>query len=194
MNDLIFKSVAQARRKFLYSNLEGHSRRILSQTNFIQHYHRHESVEVHIHLEYCTVAESSHNSLCYRQGTALKGHHIYLQRKKKHILRVSPCTNDLSFFCISYTISLFSFANLLQYNYTYAFTCLKFLQTCELAAFPFMALATMVLARDLELPGFPTRNRGILSSIQTTIIKTFSLKALFLAMFVPKLSVSKKTF
>ena len=41
----------------------------------------------------------------------------------------------------------------------------------------------MDLAKDLELPGFPTRNSGIFSSIQTTIIKTFSRKALLRATF-----------
>ena len=41
----------------------------------------------------------------------------------------------------------------------------------------------MDLANDLELPGFPTKKSGIFSSIQTTIINTFSLKAVLRAMF-----------
>jgi len=43
----------------------------------------------------------------------------------------------------------------------------------------------MDLARDFELPGLPTKNSGILSSIQTTIMNTFSRKAALLAMFCP---------
>jgi len=35
----------------------------------------------------------------------------------------------------------------------------------------------MHLAKDLELPGLPTRNNGIFNSMQTIIMNTFSLKA-----------------
>ena len=52
----------------------------------------------------------------------------------------------------------------------------------------------MDLANDLELPGLPTRKRGILSSIQMAIMKTFSLRAAFLAMFGPSTMLSSKTF
>ena len=44
----------------------------------------------------------------------------------------------------------------------------------------------MDFARDLELPGFPTRKRGIRSSIHIAIMKTFSWRAAFLAMFGPR--------
>jgi len=67
------------------------------------------------------------------------------------------------------------------------------LKSGYLALFPCMASDTMVFASDLELPGFPTRKRGILSSMQTTIMNTFSFKAVFLAMFFSKLTLSKTT-
>jgi hypothetical protein len=38
-------------------------------------------------------------------------------------------------------------------------------------------------AKDLELPGLPTTNNGMRNSVQTAIMKTFSLRAVFLAMF-----------
>ena len=53
---------------------------------------------------------------------------------------------------------------------------------------PSILSATTVLASDLELPGLPTTNKGILSSIHTTIINTFSLKASLQAMFGPSSS------
>jgi hypothetical protein len=56
-----------------------------------------------------------------------------------------------------------------------------------------MASATIVLANDLELPGLPTRNIGILSSIHTIIMNTFSFKAWFFAIFGAKSTFSKKT-
>ena len=61
-------------------------------------------------------------------------------------------------------------------------TCLKFLNKAECEDFPCMLSRTIVFARDLELPGFPTTNNGILSSMQITIMKTFSPRAVFLAM------------
>ena len=64
-------------------------------------------------------------------------------------------------------------------------TCLKVLKSSDLAASPCMLSATTVLAKDLELPGLPTTNSGILSSTHTTIMNTFSLKAVFLAMLGP---------
>lgn len=66
------------------------------------------------------------------------------------------------------------------------FTCLKFLNSLDLAASPCMLSATTVLAKDLELPGFPTTNSGILSSMHTTIMNTFSLRAVFRAMLRPR--------
>ena len=68
------------------------------------------------------------------------------------------------------------------------FTCLKLLNSLDLAASPCMLSATTVLAKDLELPGFPTTNSGILSSMHTTIMNTFSLKAVFGAIFGPKVN------
>jgi len=65
------------------------------------------------------------------------------------------------------------------------YTCLKVLKRSDLEASPSMLSATTVLARDLELPGLPTTNSGILSSIHTTIINTFSLKAVLRAMLRP---------
>ena len=64
-------------------------------------------------------------------------------------------------------------------------TCLKVLNSLDLAASPCMLSATTVLASDLELPGLPTTNSGILSSMQTTIMNTFSLRAVFRAMLGP---------
>ena len=65
------------------------------------------------------------------------------------------------------------------------FTCLKFLNSIDLAASPCMLSATTVLAKDLELPGLPTTNSGILTSMHTTIMNTFSLRAVFRAMLGP---------
>lgn len=50
---------------------------------------------------------------------------------------------------------------------------------------PCIEEVTMLFARDLELPGFPMMNRGILSSMQITIMKTFSLSATLCAMLGP---------
>lgn len=72
-------------------------------------------------------------------------------------------------------------------------TCLKFRNICETDDVPCMISATMVFARDLELPGFPTKKRGIRSSMETTIMNTFSLRALFFAIFLSKLTFSRKT-
>jgi len=52
---------------------------------------------------------------------------------------------------------------------------------------------TMDLARDLELPGLPTRKRGILNSIQIAIMNTFSRRAAFLAIFGPRVMLSSST-
>ena len=51
----------------------------------------------------------------------------------------------------------------------------------------------MDFARDLELPGLPTRKRGIRSSMQIAIIKTFSRRAAFLAMLGPRVILSSST-
>ena len=64
-------------------------------------------------------------------------------------------------------------------------TCLKVLKSSDFAASPCMLWATTVFAKDLELPGFPTTNNGILSSIHTTIMNTFSLKAVLRAILGP---------
>lgn len=72
-------------------------------------------------------------------------------------------------------------------------TCLKFRNICETDDVPCMISATMVFARDLELPGFPTKKRGIRSSMEITIMNTFSLRALFFAIFLSKLTFSRKT-
>ena len=73
------------------------------------------------------------------------------------------------------------------------FTCLNPRSSFELEAVPCMETCTMDFARDLELPGFPTRKRGIRRSMQTAIIKTFSLRAAFLAMFGPRVILSSST-
>ena len=67
----------------------------------------------------------------------------------------------------------------------YVLTCLKVLNSSDLAASPCILSATTVFARDLELPGLPTTNSGILSSMHTTIMNTFSLKAVLRAMLGP---------
>ena len=48
---------------------------------------------------------------------------------------------------------------------------------------PCIEFETIDFARDFELPGFPTRKRGIRSSMHITIINTFSLRAALRAMF-----------
>lgn len=58
---------------------------------------------------------------------------------------------------------------------------------------PFNELRITDFANDFELPGLPTRNRGIRNEMQTTIIKTFSRRALFLAIFLPNFILSKNT-
>ena len=74
------------------------------------------------------------------------------------------------------------------------FTCLRFLNNADdLADSPCIASATIVFANDLELPGFPTRNRGMRSSIHTTIMKTFSFKAALRAMLSSSLTWSRNT-
>ena len=73
------------------------------------------------------------------------------------------------------------------------FTCLNPRSSSELEAVPCMEAWTMDFARDLELPGLPTRKRGIRSSMQIAIMKTFSLRAAFLAMFGPRVILSSST-
>ena len=67
----------------------------------------------------------------------------------------------------------------------FGLTCLNILKRSDLDLAPCMLSATTVLARDFELPGFPTTNNGILSSMHTTIINTFSLRASLRAMLGP---------
>ena len=67
----------------------------------------------------------------------------------------------------------------------YSPTCFKFLNN-SLREFPaFMLVDITSFAKDFELPGLPTTNNGIRNSVQIAIIKTFSLKAIFLAIFCP---------
>jgi hypothetical protein len=71
-----------------------------------------------------------------------------------------------------------------QFNYfDDLLTCFKFLKSslCELPAFMLVDITSF--AKDLELPGLPTTNNGMRSSVQMAIMKTFSLSAVFLAMF-----------
>ena len=56
-----------------------------------------------------------------------------------------------------------------------------------------MDLATMDFAKDFELPGFPTTNSGILSSMHTAIMNTFSLRAALRAMFGPSTMFERNT-
>ena len=72
-------------------------------------------------------------------------------------------------------------------------TSLNSLSSCVSEVLPDMESATIDLASDFELPGLPTRNNGILNSIQITIINTFSLKAAFLAMFSPSFMLFRRT-
>ena len=72
-------------------------------------------------------------------------------------------------------------------------TCLNPLSSSELEAVPCMEVCTIDLARDFELPGLPTRNRGIRNSMQIAIMKTFSRRAAFLAMFGPRIMLSRST-
>ena len=73
-------------------------------------------------------------------------------------------------------------------------TCLNVLKRADLEASPSMLSVTTVLASDLELPGLPTTNNGILSSIHTTIMNTFSLKAVLRAMLSPSFSSFSTAF
>ena len=70
---------------------------------------------------------------------------------------------------------------------------LKFRSSSDREEDPRIDSAMIALARDLELPGLPTRNSGIFSSIQTAIIKMFSLRAAFFAMLRPSSMLSSST-
>ncbi len=72
-------------------------------------------------------------------------------------------------------------------------TSLNSFSNSEFDVCPRIDEATTDLARDLELPGFPTRKRGILSSMQIVIMKMFSLRAAFRAMLWPSSMLSKST-
>ena len=67
-------------------------------------------------------------------------------------------------------------------NYTIGLTSLNFFSREVAEFFPLMDSLMIDLARDFELPGFPTRKRGILNSTQMAIMNTFSRRAAFLAM------------
>ena len=73
------------------------------------------------------------------------------------------------------------------------YTSLNDLRSSVLDDFPFNELETIDFARDFELPGFPTKKRGILRSMQIAIMKTFSLRAVFRAMFFPNCMLSSRT-
>ena len=73
------------------------------------------------------------------------------------------------------------------------FTCFNFLKSSEPDASPCMALDMTVFAKDFELPGLPTRNNGMRSSMQINIMKTFSFSALFRAMNGSNSTSSRKT-
>ena len=73
-------------------------------------------------------------------------------------------------------------------------TSLNDLRSFVLDDFPFIELETIDFARDFELPGLPTKKRGILRSMQIAIMKTFSLRAAFRAMFLPNSMLFSRTF
>ncbi len=72
-------------------------------------------------------------------------------------------------------------------------TCLSFLKSSDPDASPCIDFEMTVLARDFELPGLPTKNRGMRSSMQINIMKTFSLRALFRAMNASSSTSSRNT-
>ena len=71
-------------------------------------------------------------------------------------------------------------------------TLLSFLKSGESEVEPSKASPTIVLARDLEVPGLPMRNSGILNSMHMTIMKMFSLRVELAAMPGVRLSSLKK--
>ena len=70
-------------------------------------------------------------------------------------------------------------------------TDLNFFRKSFLEFWPFMDSAIMDFAKDLELPGFPTTKRGILSSTHTAIMNTFSLRAALWAILSPSSMFSR---
>ena len=72
-------------------------------------------------------------------------------------------------------------------------TSLKSFNSSDSDVLPSIELATIDLARDFELPGFPTRNNGIRNSMQITIMNTFSRRAAFFAMFDPNFMLLRRT-
>lgn len=66
-------------------------------------------------------------------------------------------------------------------KYVKCLTCFRHLKRIESESRPCIFWSRILFESDFELPGFPTRNRGIRSSTQTTIMKKFSLKARFWA-------------
>ena len=72
-------------------------------------------------------------------------------------------------------------------------TCLNPLSNSVIEAAPCIEVCTIDLARDLELPGLPTRKSGIRNSMQIAIMKTFSRRAAFLAMFGPRIMLFRST-
>ena len=72
-------------------------------------------------------------------------------------------------------------------------TSLKSFNNAFWERFPHIESAMIDFASDLELPGFPTRKRGILSSMHTAIMNIFSRRAAFLAIFIPIFMLSSST-
>lgn len=100
--------------------------------------------------------------------------HFYTGMSFCHLNTGHLISNELSNLCF---INVWKFP--IIYSYTWP-TCLRLLKRDESESRPCMLWSRIVLDRDFELPGFPTRNNGIRSSTHTTIMKKFSLKARFL--------------
>ncbi len=71
-------------------------------------------------------------------------------------------------------------------------TSLKLRSKSLADSFPRIESLRTAFAKDFELPGFPTKKRGIRNSTQIAIMKIFSRNAAFLAMFFPRVILSKK--
>ena len=72
-------------------------------------------------------------------------------------------------------------------------TSLKSFKSSDSDVLPSIESATIDLARDFELPGFPTRKSGIRNSMQITIMNTFSRRAAFLAILDPNFMLPRRT-
>lgn len=112
--------------------------------------------------------------------------HFYTGMSFCHLNTGHLISNELSNLCF---INVWKFP--IIYSYTWP-TCLRLLKRDESESRPCMLWSRIVLDRDFELPGFPTRNNGIRSSTHTTIMKKFSLKARFFAMLSFNFKFCKK--